>query len=115
MGTPIDPGISGFEYRAIAVGPTTYRPGTAAEIVRAMVAEAEDAPRARGRAAQRLSRPRRYAGYASRVSSTPSWGELITTSSPGFSQTFGSRLLPTPAGVPVEIRSPGWSVISCER
>jgi hypothetical protein len=43
MGTPIDPGISGFEYRAIAVGPTTYRPETAAEIVRAMVAEAEDA------------------------------------------------------------------------
>jgi haloacetate dehalogenase len=27
--TPIDPGISGFEYRAVAVGPTSYRPGTA--------------------------------------------------------------------------------------
>ena len=50
-----------------------------------------------------------------RVASSPSCGELIRTSSPGWSQTRGSRVLPTPDGVPVEIRSPGSSVISAER
>src|SRR5205807_5452736 len=36
----------------------------------------------------------------------------IVISSPGCSQTFGSRNAPTPAGVPVMIRSPGTSVIA---
>ena len=35
-------------------------------------------------------------------------------SSPGCSQTGGLRNAPTPAGVPVMIRSPGSSVIACE-
>lgn len=29
MGAPLDPGIEGFEYTTIEVGPTTYRPGIA--------------------------------------------------------------------------------------
>ena len=36
----------------------------------------------------------------------------IVTSSPGRSQTCGSRNAPTPAGVPVAMRSPGSSVIA---
>ena len=36
----------------------------------------------------------------------PSPSISIVISSPGFSQTFGSRNAPTPAGVPVMIRSP---------
>src|SRR5205085_149503 len=38
----------------------------------------------------------------------------IAISSPGCSHTGGSRNAPTPAGVPVMIRSPGSSVIACE-
>ena len=42
------------------------------------------------------------------ISPTPSiW---IVTVSPGWSSRFGSRKTPTPAGVPVRIRSPGSSV-----
>ena len=52
---------------------------------------------------------------AIRVSSRPSVGEEITSSSPAASQTRGSRTLPTPSGVPVETMSPGSSVISPER
>jgi len=37
----------------------------------------------------------------------------IVISSPGCMNTFGSRKAPTPAGVPVAIRSPGSSVIVC--
>ena len=44
--------------------------------------------------------------------SSPRVGEVITISSPGLSQTRGSRTLPTPDGVPVETMSPGSSVIS---
>ena len=46
------------------------------------------------------------------IEPTPSISIVI--SSPGFSQTGGSRNAPTPAGVPVMIRSPGSSVIACE-
>jgi hypothetical protein len=49
------------------------------------------------------------------VTSVPSWGESMTTSSPAFNHTFGSRRLPTPAGVPVATMSPASSVISFER
>jgi haloacetate dehalogenase len=31
VGSPIEPGIDGFEYTAVAVGPTRYRPGIAGE------------------------------------------------------------------------------------
>ncbi len=49
------------------------------------------------------------------VRSSPSCGELTTSSSPGCNQMRGSRVEPTPAGVPVETMSPGTSVISVER
>src|SRR4029450_11184518 len=45
------------------------------------------------------------------VVSPPSPSISIGTSSPSFSSTGGSRNTPTPAGVPVAIRSPGSSVI----
>ncbi len=51
---------------------------------------------------------------AIRVFSRPRVGELIASSSPGASHTLGSRVDPTPAGVPVETMSPGSSVISDE-
>ena len=35
-----------------------------------------------------------------------------STLSPGFSNTFGSRKIPTPAGVPVAMMSPASSVIA---
>ena len=38
-----------------------------------------------------------------------------STTSPGLSQTGGLRAMPTPGGVPVKIRSPGSSVMTCER
>ena len=38
----------------------------------------------------------------------------IVTSSPGCRSRCGSRNTPTPAGVPVRIRSPGSSVVVCE-
>ena len=69
------------------------------------------AVRARRRASPRSER-------RSRDPSSPAaraGGELTTTSSPGFSQTLGSRAPPTPAGVPVETMSPGSSVIRLER
>ena len=50
-----------------------------------------------------------------RVSSRPRAADSITISSPGWSQTRGLRTLPTPAGVPVDTRSPGSSVISFDR
>ena len=37
-----------------------------------------------------------------------------STTSPGFRNTCGDMAKPTPAGVPVEITSPGWSVITDE-
>ena len=46
------------------------------------------------------------------IEPTPSISIVI--SSPGFSQTGGSRNAPTPAGVPVMMRSPGSSVIASE-
>ena len=54
-------------------------------------------------------------GYASVVRSSPSCGELTTTSSPALSHTLGSRAPPTPSGVPVATTSPGSSVISMDR
>ena len=45
------------------------------------------------------------------IEPTPSISIVI--SSPGCSQTGGFRNAPTPAGVPVMIRSPGSSVIAC--
>src|SRR5437660_1906270 len=48
-----------------------------------------------------------------RNSPTPSIS--TSTSSPGLRNTGGLRAAPTPGGVPVKIRSPGSSVITCER
>ena len=48
------------------------------------------------------ARRRADACYAIRVSSRPSVGELIAISSPGLSHTRGSRVEPTPDGVPVD-------------
>ena len=61
-----------------------------------------------GRVAQHLPAAAARA-HAIVVRSSPSCGELTTTSSPGRSQTLGSRAPPTPAGVPVATTSPGSS------
>ena len=66
-------------------------------------------------AASRRSARSPHGAQAIGVRSSPSWGELTTTSSPGFSQTRGSRAPPTPDGVPVATMSPGSSVIRVER
>ena len=39
----------------------------------------------------------------------------MRTVSPGRNQRGGLRVNPTPAGVPVEITSPGSSVMTCDR
>ena len=66
----------------------------------------------RVRRAARRRRPRAHA-IASR--SSPSWRRADASSSPGFSQTRGSRSSRRPEGVPVETMSPGSSVIRLER
>ena len=47
--------------------------------------------------------------------SVPSPSISTSTTSPGWSQTGGLRAIPTPGGVPVKIRSPGWNVKTRER
>jgi hypothetical protein len=48
-----------------------------------------------------------YAGAATRCSMAPSRSTSIRTTSPGERYDGGVRAVPTPAGVPVVIRSPG--------
>ena len=46
--------------------------------------------------------------------STPTWDISISQVSPGHIQTFGSRLDPTPPGVPVAMTSPGTNSVKVE-
>ena len=45
--------------------------------------------------------------------SVPISGTMISTTSPAFSHFGGSNPMPVPTGVPVEITSPGFSVVKC--
>ena len=50
-----------------------------------------------------------------RVVSSPMPSMVLTSTSLGWMNRFGVRALPTPDGVPVKMRSPGYSVMIAER
>ena len=56
-----------------------------------------------------------YSSATTGFTSSPMPSTVTVTTSPGTSQRGGLRAKPTPAGVPVEMMSPGSSVKTLER
>ncbi len=59
--------------------------------------------------------PAQWVARRTVLRSVPACSTVTSTTSPSSSHRGGVRLMPTPAGVPVEITSPASSVTPCER